>query len=475
MKFKIFIRSLCVILCVVLLTVTFCSCSAENKADIKPMEIEEVDTYGFDFLGGDDVMPIMGYIGGMNFNFSYNGQVAEPSISDSFMSLVAESGVNSISNNGADYNVNPQLTKKLLDLGLKYGIGITVMDKAISEKLDNSVLDEEHIGERITNYIDHPACVGIYIQDEPYPDYYVSSIDENTLVVRNQTKSYNALAKYDLFVYGSLFPMNTITDKERYEAYVAEFTEKCPTKALLYDKYPFWGSNELEYAPSYFSNMESIRKYAEKSNIPFWPFIQAGSQWNDAGARFDTKGYWPDEGSFNWIASTSLAFGAKGIMYFPLEQPYWFPLALTTKYDFQRNGIIGAWGNKTRFFYYAQNVNKQIKAVDHILMNSVNKGLICTDQEVEDDLANIQYVLKGKSWRELKNVEGKALIGCFNYQGKTALYVSNYDNIHNQNITLDFYDEYKVTVIQEGETSHYKTDTLLLTMIAGDGALVVFE
>ena len=105
----------------------------------------------------------------------------------------------------------------------------------------------------------------------------------------------------------------------------------------------------------YFYNLSTYRANANEAGIPLWVFIQAGSQWNDANDRFDSvTPYYPNEKQFDWNINTSLAYGAKGIQYFPLIQPSWFAYAESTDFDFERNGIIGAWGNKTQWFYYAK-------------------------------------------------------------------------------------------------------------------------
>ena len=67
------------------------------------------------------------------------------------------------------------------------------------------------------------------------------------------------------------------------------------------------------------------------------------------------------------------------------------------------------------------------------------------------------------------------MVGCFNYQGKTALYVVNYDTKYAQKITLDFADDYDITVIQDAKEQHWSCDSLELTFKAGGSALVVFE
>ena len=67
------------------------------------------------------------------------------------------------------------------------------------------------------------------------------------------------------------------------------------------------------------------------------------------------------------------------------------------------------------------------------------------------------------------------MIGCFNYQGKTALYVVNYDYEYAQDITLHFNEKQNVTVVYDAETSHVSAKDLTLPMQAGHGALIVFD
>ena len=51
MKLK---RFLSLVLCCVLLVSFSCSCKT-GSASIKPMDIEKVDTYSFDFIGGKEL------------------------------------------------------------------------------------------------------------------------------------------------------------------------------------------------------------------------------------------------------------------------------------------------------------------------------------------------------------------------------------------------------------------------------------
>ncbi len=469
---RMFKRTLSLVLSCILLISTYCSCG-NSSAKIEPLKVEKVDTYSFDFIGGKDVMPIVGYHGPQTYQYSAKGQSIPDYFSDDFMKMVADSGVNVIVATGVDYTTKTKYVKRLLELGNKYGVGIFVHDTAVNASLDDETLSVSELDQQINQYVSNPACCGLYIIDEPankeyYPEYEYKYISRYGKLMKN-------LSDLNVFTYCNMFPATSTSVADKYRRYLNEFLDTCPVKVLSYDKYPFVSDNSLKYADEWIFNLSEIRKAAEAHNIPFWSFIQAGSQWNDAQAHFDTQGYFPEEGSFDWLVNTSLAFGAKGIQYFPLLQPYWFAYSSTEPYDFERNGLIGAWGNKNRWYYYAQEINKQIRAVDQVLMNSKNKGIIVTDDKSKEHFANCEYMLKGNKWRELESASGNLMIGCFNYQGHSAFYVVNYDNESAQKTALKFSGKYKMEVTQGAKTKSFNTDELELTLCAGEGVLIVMK
>lgn len=458
-------------LCLLMAASLFTACEKEKAPAIETMELEEVVNFSYDFIGGTDVMPIVGFNGPQVYTYSTNGQSIPESITDEFMQMVQECGINVISSNGANYATNPGLTEKLLDLGEKYGIGIYVVDALITNNIGENAMSVAELDERINNYINHTACVGVYVKDEPSTDSYNKHNPHRMSLYAPVFKNLYSLG---VTTYGNLFRLNDL-GMDLYEKYVQEFIDTCPTKFLSYDIYPFMENNSLENANLWFQNMSIIRQNAEEAGIPFWTFVQAGSQWNDAKEHFDTDGYYPEEGSFYWLANTALAYGSKGIQYFPVLQPPHFAYTSTDELDFERNGLIGAWGNKNRWWYYAKEVNKQIVAVDEVLMNSVNKGVLLSGESMNGHFDKVEYVLEGTSWRELESITGESMVGCFNYLGKSAFYVVNYDTEYAQNITLEFCDDYDMRVVQKGETSYVDTDCLTLTMGAGEGVLIVIE
>lgn len=108
-------------------------------------------------------------------------------------------------------------------------------------------------------------------------------------------------------------------------------------------------------------------------------------------------------------------------------------------------------------------------------MNSVNKGIIATGDDAKKDNKDSQFLIEGDGWRELEGVEGDSLIGCFNYKGKSAFYVVNYDTEYAQKITLRLTKRYNLSVIQGAKEAFISADALELTLAAGEGVLVVVE
>lgn len=482
MKTKKWQRTLGIGLVLIMAVVALSGCRSASTSSfqLKKMEPEEAPAYSFEFIGGRDVMPIGGYYGPYVTNYSADAQTPPDYITDEIWKMIADCGVNLMTYSIADYASTPQAVIENLKYGEKYGVAVTVFDSKIHGMAKNSSLDELTL--RLSNYMNYPAFAGLYLIDEPSTDYFrpvgrkelgTRYLDyyENLAPILNQ--------EIGVFTYTNAYPSGLEAKEHKvYEQYIREFCDTLQPNYMLFDRYPFDAEQE-GYMSRFFSDLSIVRMVAEENGIPFWTFVQAGSQWNDAMDHFDSvKPYYPTEGQFDWNVNVCLAFGAKGINFFPLIQPYFFAYAKSEPFDFERNGLIGAWGNKTQWYYYAKDVTKQIRAVDEVLMNATSKGVLAYGEQAITDVGlakNYGAVIDGTEWRELKSVDGDALVGCFNYQGKTALYVVNYSTDYSQEISLHFQDTYKVTVIQNTETKDVQGDGMTLDMLPGEAALLVFQ
>lgn len=426
------------------------------------------------FIGGKDVMPITGYYGPHPQFESSHGANFPNLYTDEIFEMIAESGVKVIVYSHTDYKESPELVEKSLDLAQKHGIGMFVLDSTILDKAGEPEMDKNELAKQIENYCKHPAFCGMFVVDEPRTPYHLPG--DGTKYISRYEQLANIL-QYDLgyTCYLNMFPVwNLPVYQESYERYVAEFCETLRPKYIMWDNYPFAATDGLDV---YFYNMNLMREYAKKYKVPFWAYIEAGAQWNDEKEHFDSKlPYYPNEAQFDWNVNTCLAFGAQGIQYFPLIQPEHFAYAKSTEWDSERNGIIGVFGNKTQWHGYAKRMNEHIRAIDEVLMNSVHKGIIVTSEQAQKDmeLAKNCLIESGEFW-ELMSVCGDAMVGCFDYHGKTALYVVNYSMKHEQNIELHFDKTYDVQMVKQAEVSVVNESTLQLDMSAGEGVLLVIR
>lgn len=428
--------------------------------------MEKVHTYGFEFLGGTDVMPIGGFYLPTPKSSDEVGFEMPDFITEKYFAMIAECGINLIVYNEVFYDTHATYVEKMLELGEKYGIGITVSDRRLSNA--DGTLTLEKAKAAVEDYRYHKAFCGVYGVDEPTADCYTGPKEHISVYAPKM----NYVASLGIWAYGNLLPCYNEDYREKYDKYVREWLDTCNVKMLMWDHYVH---DKNVQTIDYFYSLSYGRAMAEEYGIPFWTFIQAGSQWEAGSRREDSDGYYPNEGEFLWNVNTSLAYGAKGISYFPLIQPVSFTYAASQPYDYERNGLIGASGNKNRWWHYAKKANKQIAAIDEILMNAVHQGVIVTSAQAKADNADSLCVIEETAWRELAGITGDVMVGCFYYQGKSAFYVVNYDMQYAQNITLEFSDKYAFTVIQEAEIEKHKANVLDLSIEAGEGVLVVME
>ena len=455
-------------------------CAKEEAVQIEPMEIEEVDTYSLDIIGGSDVMPIIGYYTPTTSWYSAEGSAPRDILTDEYYEMIADSGVNLILSNPRGYNDAPTLMGKALDYAAKYNIGIILTDNTLNGEevrgTENPLTAEKAL-ESMSNYMNHPGFAGVMLYDEPATSYFLST----SFAESHRLEKYTEIARVlndeiGVFTYQNLNPLFDMENKENYDKYLTEYCETQYPNYIMFDLYPSEKQHaNKEYA--YLYHLATFREFGQKYDIPFWSFIACGSQWNVGNYVPEYESYFPDEGQFDWSANLSLAFGAKGLAYFPMFQPYYYAYGTGQgDYDFQVNGMFGSWGNKNQWYYYAQNMNKHVQVIDEILMHSMNKGILATGEIAQDYCKETRdALLEGNAWRELADVSGDAVIGCFNYQGKTVLYVVNASYEYAQKINLSFVDTCNVKVVQDAEANYIKGDSITLDMPAGDGVLLLFE
>jgi hypothetical protein len=161
----------------------------------------------------------------------------------------------------------------------------------------------------------HPALWGFQMKDEPSAGEYpalrdwsaaVAEAAPGTLRFINLLPNYATPAQLGAASYG-----------EYVEEFFAETnaTMAAAPDVLCMDAYPFFWLSDMSRNVStdgYHRNLEVLRDASLRHGVPFWNFFNA-MPFNNHLA--------PSEGQIAWQAFTSLAWGAKGVLYFT----YWSP------------------------------------------------------------------------------------------------------------------------------------------------------
>lgn len=426
-----------------------------------------------------DVMPIGGYYGPIaSYRDEEFGYVSEDFLQNKYFQMIADCGLNIIVSADSDYAKNSQEVENTLELCEKYNLRFFVKDSGITNDMT-----ADEVKKRIDFYRSAKAFSGICVIDEPSACGFPKRFNGEQLLVDSPVHKYGRLATHvnedeHLIGYVNLLPFyywmgNTV---EEYYNYVEECCKECQLKVLSYDHYPFDFAERENALETYFMNLGIIRDAAVQRNIPFWAFIQCGGQWNDRKNHFESRPYYPTEGEFLWNVNTCLAMGARGIQYFPLVQPHWFGFAIDGD-DSRRNGLIGSDGVANAWYTYAKKANRQIVAVDEILMNATHRGVLAYEK-TRTYVERVGCVLQEKDISEITNVKTEAagvFIGCFDYNGQTAFYVVNGDMENQQEVELQFSGNCNMRLVSSLEMEHITTNQITLIQKPGDATLVLIE
>jgi hypothetical protein len=241
------------------------------------------------------------------------------------------------------------------------------------------------------------SCWGYFLADEPSPDSFAG--------LRKTVDSLRA-ARPGKLAYVNLYPNYVpawAIGKTSYVAHVAQFVREVNPDVLSMDHYPHFLPN-ADGRAAYCENLQVMRQQSLAANLPFWNF-------------FNTMPYGdhsdPTEAQLRWQVFTSVAYGAKGVMYFC----YWTPAGA----EFPKGGaIITREGKRTRHYEEAKRINGAVRHFGPTLMQLTSTGVYRC--EPKDDSA---VALKGSPILSLS--PGDYLVGVFRHSdGRRAVLLNNY-------------------------------------------------
>ena len=176
-----------------------------------------------------------------------------------------------------------------------------------------------------------------------------------------------------------------------------------------------------------------------------------------------------------------MAYGAKGINWFTLLEPYSFALKGSdgniTGMDFNRAGVIGANGNPTQVYNYVKNVNSWIGQIDGILMNCKNVAVLADG--ILNDANRANWTNTYGDFTISASTSGGydtgALAGVFDYAGKTVYYIVNNDYSTQQNISISLGSESNIAIYKRNSSvvNESNVTSKTLTIPAGEAVLIV--
>lgn len=272
------------------------------------------------------------------------------------------------------------------------------------------------------------AVIGYNIVDEPS-----FSLFGNLGNLRNKIKEY---VGEDFIVMCNLFP-NYVSDSAlaekpgegmtAYQTYLDSFMQKVNPDILHFDYYPYTSdkSADSKMIAKMMLNLNDIRNSGAKYNVPTGGFLQS-CRWGNY-----KDGKWvgtriPNEVEYRFIMNLHLVFGCKTVTNFL----YWSrdgsdPEQRMPGYF---DGLITYQGERTHVYDIVKKQNDAIHAMKGVYLDYDHKAFMVKNLD-EVYINSISNDLLSESYREVNSIEsnGEFLVGCFDKDNNTGLYVMNFN------------------------------------------------
>ncbi len=338
-----------------------------------------------------------------------------------------------------------------------FGNGDVAQQVALCEKLDLKLIASAR-GQNPADLPDSPAVWGYSIRDEP------SATDFPDL---RATADAIAAARPGKLRYMNLFPNYADAEQlgtETYDEHVRQFMEVVAPDILSMDHYPVFHPTR-DGREGYCENLATLRTHSQAAGVPFWNYFNTMPYGNHTD---------PTEGQLRWQIYSSLAYGAKGVLYFCYYTP--------AGGEFPKGGaIIQRDGRQTRHYGEAQRINSALKHLGPTLMELKSDAVVRVSEDAGDVPAE---KLAGLPITDISrdNVDPTMdyLVGAFTHNdGRRAVLLNNYRFAYTAwpTVTFDAPLESVIEVDQVSGEMHPVIDDspamegLQLSLGAGEGRL----
>ena len=298
----------------------------------------------------------------------------------------------------ADGGLTVADNKKMLDFCKANGLKAIIYDNRIPVAIGNNGEAKKAIDAIVADYADHPALLGYSITDEPGAGAF-DGLAEVVAYLKEKDPKHPGYINL-MPTYGREFPGALGT--KTYEEYVRLFVDKVKPQILSYDHYHF--TNKGDRA-DFFENLQTIRRVALEKNIPFWNIVLVTQHF---GYRKLT------EAELRFEAMQTLAFGARGLLWFT----YWMPRGVPEPQSW-KHSLILADGSRDPHYDMVKAINADVKAIGDALGNCDSTAVFHHGEGGTIKMTTSPIVPKG----------GKLTVGVFKQRDgkKTIAMIANRD------------------------------------------------
>jgi hypothetical protein len=259
------------------------------------------------------------------------------------------------------YGTDVQTNKKILDLCKKTGMKALLEDGRLLARQPNASDFARNLDVVVADYAAHPALAGYYLTDEPNAGQFPLLAAVNQYLRKKDPRR---------IPFVNLLPNYASPEQlgaRTYEEHVSRFIKSVKPVLVSWDHYALFGAQlGNKERPNYFENLEIVRRQAVKADVPFVQIILSVPHlvYRD-----------PSEADLRWQVFTTLAYGAKGVLYFT----YWTPYGAEEKQRGFRDALITADGKRTAKYDQVKRLNARIKALAPTLLKLRSVAVYHTD------------------------------------------------------------------------------------------------
>ena len=326
---------------------------------------------------------------------------------DNVYKMLADAGIQYVYN---EQEWSGVLLNRIMDCCERYGI-----KSIIGLPLNN----KEGAMELVRQTMNHPACWGYNLKDEPAIEEidYLADLRDS---IKNEAPSnihftVNLLPNYNFTWEG----FENI-ELDTYSSYVQDAVAFIQPDTLSFDYYPMRGNMVIEdrIFVYYLKNLIELKEQCEQANVTPLSIVQSAS-WS--GMKL------PTDKELEFLVNMNLVSGMKGITYYL----YWSHIDYETG-ETTIDGMVSYEGEPNPVYYSVQRINEGLGKMKGVFLDYSQEGYIFTNMpgayhNFYGDVTDKNLLLY--SYGPVESVESAACVlsGCFTEEdGSKALYVMNY-------------------------------------------------